>query len=244
MKCDDCKQAEATVHVSRTINGQSESRHWCEVCAKKHPEWLDWGPASGLGSAAESGHNFFQQAWPTHFLDGGLASLLEQNLPALDRRQGSTCPTCGTGLEQVRRTGMLGCPDCYDQFRSVLDEIFSRLQRGDQHRGRRPGVIFKAEIAADPNVADTATAAKPLAETSAAQTGAAGSETVPATDQVAGLKQAIQKAVAAEDYLEAARLRDELRALTTEGKPAAKTDGQQPGAQTGSEAQTGEEGKA
>lgn len=37
MLCDNCKQNEATVHMTRVVNGKKTERHLCNVCAAKQP---------------------------------------------------------------------------------------------------------------------------------------------------------------------------------------------------------------
>jgi len=43
------------------------------------------------------------------------------------------CPECGRSWEDVRRTGRLGCPSCWDSFRSELDQILSDVHGATTH---------------------------------------------------------------------------------------------------------------
>lgn len=43
------------------------------------------------------------------------------------------CPECGRSWEDARRTGRLGCPACWDSFRSELDQILSEVHGAKVH---------------------------------------------------------------------------------------------------------------
>ncbi len=38
MLCDDCKERQASVHITKINNGQKTERHLCEICAEKAGE--------------------------------------------------------------------------------------------------------------------------------------------------------------------------------------------------------------
>ena len=54
------------------------------------------------------------------------------------------CRVCGTTLADFRRTGLLGCADCYTAFREELFPIIYRLQGSLKHCG-----VVPAETAAE-----------------------------------------------------------------------------------------------
>ncbi|MBK9579421.1 MAG: UvrB/UvrC motif-containing protein [Fibrobacterota bacterium] len=43
------------------------------------------------------------------------------------------CPECGRSWEDARRTGRLGCPSCWDSFRTELDQILSEVHGAKVH---------------------------------------------------------------------------------------------------------------
>lgn len=51
-----------------------------------------------------------------------------------------TCPVCGATAEEFRRTGLLGCPECYRAFRGEVLAIVGRTQRLSGHVGKIPNV--------------------------------------------------------------------------------------------------------
>lgn len=51
----------------------------------------------------------------------------------------SSCPRCGTTFGRFRKTGLLGCPECYETFARQLEPVIARSQNGaSAHVGRRP----------------------------------------------------------------------------------------------------------
>ncbi len=103
------------------------------------------------------------------------------------------CPHCGLTLKELREGGRLGCGECYRTFSANLAPLLKALHRGDRHVGKIP-------VAGAP--------ARPAGK------GKASSRTVEdLRSRIARLKKEVEKAVAAEDYEKAARLRDRIAAL-------------------------------
>lgn len=101
------------------------------------------------------------------------------------------CPGCGITLAEFKRKERLGCADCYTHFAGALRGLLRRLHGATQHVGKGPTpsapVRSLAPIAALP--------APAVAE-----------------DEDA-LRAKLGRAIDAEDYEQAAQLRDQLRAL-------------------------------
>jgi protein arginine kinase activator len=92
----------------------------------------------------------------------------------------TTCPECGWTSARFRATNRLGCPACYQAFRSLLMPLLGRLHRHVSHLGRAP-----RQGGAEPG----------------------------RLAQITRTRAALEKAVAAENFEEAARLRDRVRSL-------------------------------
>ena len=45
---------------------------------------------------------------------------------------------CGRTLEQFYKTGMLGCPKCYETFEKEIDATLDKIQHGPRHVGKKP----------------------------------------------------------------------------------------------------------
>ncbi len=50
------------------------------------------------------------------------------------------CPRCGTTIEEFRRTGLVGCAECYRAFREEILSAVRRVQGTTRHEGAIPAV--------------------------------------------------------------------------------------------------------
>lgn len=123
MLCDQCQERQATVHMTKIVNGQKTERHLCEVCARQ-------------GGAFESVFN------TTFSIPGLLSSLVAQNsgqlARAAQREQEQRCPACGLTWAQFGKTGNLGCSHCYDHFSEQLGPLIRRVHGATVHTGKVP----------------------------------------------------------------------------------------------------------
>ena len=95
------------------------------------------------------------------------------------------CKNCGTTFEGFRKSGLFGCPQCYESFREKLDPVLRRVQGGTRHVGR--------------------TACKT----------AESKEQLMLKAKIEELRKNLTDVVKLEQYEEAARLRDEIQILNT-----------------------------
>lgn len=107
----------------------------------------------------------------TSFVDGGAG--------------GRSCPACGTTFDEFRRTGLLGCAQCYSAFREELTNTVRGIQGKVRHVGKRPSVGAEEKY-------DMMRAYVTQRET---------------------LKEGLEKAMRERDYETARRLQRELRLL-------------------------------
>lgn len=114
MRCQNCGQRQATVQLSRTVQGQKRSEFLCDRCAAAS-QTADslWG-------------SLFDSILPGPSLFGYPASLRKE--PA-----GRVCPSCGETERELKEKGLLGCEQCYDTFSTVLDPVFRRVQWHTRH---------------------------------------------------------------------------------------------------------------
>ncbi|RQD67001.1 MAG: hypothetical protein D5S00_11350 [Tindallia sp. MSAO_Bac2] len=120
MLCQQCKQRKATVHLKENIQGQTNERFICDICAEK---------MNHLNSPFSfSVHNllssYFDQE-PKAEKDG--AAIGEK-----------ACPQCGQLYRHYKETGLLGCAKCYETFRPMIMPLIRRIQGSNQHVGKVP----------------------------------------------------------------------------------------------------------
>ena len=105
----------ATVHFTQIINNKILKMDLCESCAKQH----------GIGD-------------PPGF---SLSELLSKSsLFSEEPTAEVVCPRCGFSPSHAhfKKLGRLGCPMCYEQFRTMLNAILRDLHPKQIHQGKVP----------------------------------------------------------------------------------------------------------
>ena len=119
MKCSQCHEREAVVHLHQTANDQVVTLHLCERCAAE----------KGVETAASLGKT------PLVSL---VAALGEGLVPSVEGSGGGfVCRGCGATLEDFRASGRLGCVECYRALGGPLRDLLRRLHGGARHVGER-----------------------------------------------------------------------------------------------------------
>ena len=102
------------------------------------------------------------------------------------------CEGCGTTLASFKKEGRLGCARCYETFESSILPVLKSIHMNTQHTGKRPGERVIVQPGKE----------------------AAVSEAQQRREQ---LKKELREAIAVENFEEAARLRDEIALMESEG---------------------------
>ncbi|MFA6043570.1 MAG: UvrB/UvrC motif-containing protein [Phycisphaerales bacterium] len=127
------------------------------------------------------------------------ASLLGMSVNITTTRV-AACPSCKTTFGEFKQHGLLGCADCYRVFENQLAPLLARAhQGGDRHRGKAPRRMLGEATSPETEpslVAELAERAKRLA----------------------ALRNELDGAVKSEQYERAARLRDELKRLSSQAQ--------------------------
>ena len=116
MQCDVCGEKDATVFLTQIVEGKMQKVNLCESCSK----------AKGVND-------------PTGF---ALADLLLGLGAAEQIDKGSVaqkCPVCGFTQADFKKTGRLGCSECYTTFADGLAAMLSNMHKGTVHVGKAPG---------------------------------------------------------------------------------------------------------
>lgn len=133
MLCESCNKRNATVHVTKILNGNKTELHLCEQCAKQSEEV-----------------SFDASFTINNFLTGLLDSIQDSPIK-VDYIKTTKCDHCGMTYGKFKQLGRLGCGQCYNAFREKLLELIKRVQGNEVHSGKMPkrsgGVIrLKKEI--------------------------------------------------------------------------------------------------
>ncbi len=180
MLCDICHQRDATIHLTQVVNNDVRKLHLCEACARESGVDVD------TPSLTELLLGFGESAGPS--------------APP----RGRVCPACKLRQSDFKKTGRLGCPECYAAFAQELEPMLQAMHRRVQHVGKHPSraPAPPAPVPVKPPVPGMAKPVAPAASKPAAQ----------GPEDIAALQRALEAAVVREEYEEAARLRDRIAA--------------------------------
>lgn len=192
MLCEICGKNEATFHYSEVINETKTEHHLCNECAGK------------------TDISYFSNLFDNDGrLSQILASLLGNTLfgsKENDTRAHIACPNCKMTYSEFINKSKFGCSECYNVFGPLLDDSIKKIQGSTHHVGKKPKAY-----------ADMADASADVSKASANEEASDRKPTVASlTNSRNILNSKLKMAIAEEDFMEAARLRDEIKALTAQ----------------------------
>ena len=121
MLCCACKEKPATVHLTQIVGDKMQKLDLCEDCAKtkgvNDPTSFSLADADvlfGLGASQE-----------------------------IDQTAGTEmkCPRCGFTQVDFKKSGRLGCPECYKTFAEGLEGLLKTMHKGTRHTGKVPEAL-------------------------------------------------------------------------------------------------------
>ena len=122
MQCSVCKEKPATVFLTHIENDKMHKVNLCEDCAKNkgvdNPTTFSLHDADlllGLGAAQE----------------------ITQTPGGTDVK----CPRCGFSQADFKKSGRLGCPECYQVFADGLAGLLKTMHKGTRHTGKSPEAL-------------------------------------------------------------------------------------------------------
>ncbi len=122
MLCEKCHQKEASVFYEETVGNKTRSFSLCAECAKELKQ--------------TSGNDLLfslPTAWSLS--DGLFGTFFSSQAP---QKAEKTCPVCHASVRDLEKTGKVGCPSCYDTFRSELESTIRSIHGNVSHIGRAP----------------------------------------------------------------------------------------------------------
>ena len=158
MLCCVCKEKEAKVHLTQIVGEKMQKVDLCEECAS----------TKGVNDP-----NAFSLA--DLLLGLGASQQMEQASGGADLR----CAHCGFTQADFKKSGRLGCSECYDTFAEGLESLLKTMHKGTKHLGKTPQ--------------------------------SHSHQTRDLTERLKSLQKKLDKAVANEDFEQAAVVRDEIK---------------------------------
>lgn len=188
MLCTNCGKREVEVLIKQVVNQEVHNLNLCRVCAEElgfvTPEMPSITISFSLNEiqAAEG-----KKSKPVR------AKKQEDEYDAL------VCSSCNTEYADFRKSGLLGCPICYESFRFPLGALLQREQGAESHWDGMSGMFSDIEVVEDRQRLLTQEREKDEREAN-----------------IRRLQEEIAEAVSREEYERAAELRDILNRLHDE----------------------------
>ena len=120
MQCCVCKAKPATVHLTQIVGEKMQKLDLCEECAK----------AKGVNDPASF-------AMADMMLGLGASQELDPSSGAVEVK----CPRCGFSQADFKKSGRLGCPECYRTFAEGLGGLLKTMHKGTRHVGKAPEAL-------------------------------------------------------------------------------------------------------
>jgi protein arginine kinase activator len=125
MLCTICKEKPATVHLTKIVDDKMQKLDLCEDCAK----------AKGLNDATG-----FELTDSDLLLGLGALQQIEPAAGGIELK----CPRCGFTQADFKKSGRLGCPECYKTFAEGLASLLKTMHKGTRHLGKTPEALRAA----------------------------------------------------------------------------------------------------
>jgi protein arginine kinase activator len=133
MLCEKCKKKEAKINLIAIVNGQKHEIWLCEDCEKD---------ISSIPFFSSMGQDI---TLPLQGILTGVLSNIDSTQVNIDSNtiKEIVCSNCGLTYDEFKKTGKLGCSDCYEEFKVVLEPRIKSLQAGVKHIGKIPNMKGK-----------------------------------------------------------------------------------------------------
>ena len=105
----------AVVHITQVVDNESTTHRLCRECAR----------ARGIDTDSEPEVKVAQ-----------LLSHLDEARLAPSASEPAPCEGCGMSFSRFRKSGRLGCAQCYAAFEERLRRLLRRIHSSSSHRGK------------------------------------------------------------------------------------------------------------
>ncbi len=103
MLCDFCREREAVIFLEQmTSTGQKRKINMCAECA------MERGISPDTKNIESSIGDLFKE----------LATITKK----LQKENSRMCPVCGSSIGEIKKSGKVGCPECYSIFKDDIHQ--------------------------------------------------------------------------------------------------------------------------
>ena len=131
MLCEKCNKNNASFFYDENINGKKRSLALCDACAAnlKASGELPLGDGILSFSHGTSLSSLSDSLFGTHFAP--YEKPHSENAP-------KRCPFCGSTIYDLKKSGKVGCGECYKTFSSELGRTIHQIHGNSNHVGKAP----------------------------------------------------------------------------------------------------------
>jgi protein arginine kinase activator len=117
--CKHCGIRPAKIHYTEIVNNQMVTTDLCIECAESRGIEVPAQGSYGLGDL--------------------VAGLIDTGASTQSEKMGRVkCPACGFEYSSFKKSGRLGCSECYVAFETQLVPLLRQLHGSTQHQGKSP----------------------------------------------------------------------------------------------------------
>lgn len=103
------------------------------------------------------------------------------------------CPQCGMNFQEFTKVGKFGCAECYNVFGPLIEDNMKKLHGSVEHKGKKYHAADRTQMPEQPKTAEQSAAS--------------------ILDEIAVLNAKLKEAIELENFEDAAKYRDEIKAL-------------------------------
>jgi protein arginine kinase activator len=119
MKCECCKEADATIHLTQVIDSEVKKLNLCQVCAQKNG--IDLNSPISITDVLL-----------------GLGQPVAKGIMTVASEFDLSCSRCQLTRAEFKKRARLGCPECYKAFMGELSALTQAMHHSRQHVGKIP----------------------------------------------------------------------------------------------------------
>ncbi len=131
MVCDNCGAGDPVIHLTQIVDNEMRTLHLCERCAAEKgvegtavPE--NFPLADFLAQMSSQSEEGSGSQNPGH----------SESERARRSADSDSCPYCQLTLKEFRKSGRMGCPECWSAFEGHMRGLLRRIHGSQQHVGK------------------------------------------------------------------------------------------------------------